>query len=205
MSEQYYTHYLLSGKFNHLTARGSSGRVVPRAQPEGLPCILHTHLPPIHPHPDPGDRLLLLTHSMEVPAAEDIVFPPSNMLRGCFQQADGTSLHSRPVANANARARGIPGAVEASPSCALSSRVLQASARGQPGREGGLHGVRETGQKAAATCTSHLFYAGNCQDTQRPQRGPGAGGPPSRPCRPNPVLQTAAWCQVICHQRVSTG
>lgn len=55
----------------------------------------------------------------------------------------------RPLANVNARARGIPGAAEASPSWALSVRALQPEGSRA---EGGLPGL-EDGQAAALAAT----------------------------------------------------
>lgn len=91
----------------------------------------------------------------------------------------------RPLANVNARARGIPGAAQASPSWALSVRALQSEGSregGWPSQGGGQAG------SSARTPTSHLLYPGhfsNCQAPDRPQTGPvlqEPTGPPSRFC-----------------------
>lgn len=101
----------------------------------------------------------------------------------------------RPMAKANARARGIPGRAEASPSWALSVRVLQDSARGQPGREGGLHGVGAGSSNWNLHKPPLLHKAqSSCQDTQWPQTGP-VQTQLSRSSRahPRPFLEAAAW------------
>lgn len=70
----------------------------------------------------------------------------------------------RPLANVNARARGIPGAAEASPSWALSVRALQPEGSRA---EGGLPGL-EDGQAAALAAMRHFLHA------LLKQSGPGA-------------------------------
>lgn len=84
---------------------------------------------------------------------------------------------------------------EASPSWALSVRVLQASARGQPGREGGLHEVGAGSSNWNLHKPPLLHKAqSSCQDTQWPQTGP-VQTQLSRSSRahPRPLLEVAAW------------
>lgn len=102
-------------------------------------------------------------------ATEDNVFPPPCRQRGSSQPADGTSLAPRPLANTNARARGIPGAAPASPSWALSVRP---STQRAAENEGGLPGV-QGGQAAAlepAEAASSPQGTADHQGAERPPR-----------------------------------
>lgn len=117
----------------------------PSSRPEWLPCIVYPfwRFRTTDSHPNPGPR-----RQAPCPYPEhgrgQLQRTPSFHLQTCREAAPSQQMEPpstpRPLANTNARARGIPSAAEASPNQALSGRVLHASARGWPGREGGLRG-----------------------------------------------------------------
>lgn len=148
-SEQQCTHYLSSREYNRLTAKGPSQEGCPPSPASG-PC--HRGAPafntpsgvsePQTPRspPAPGDDSLSSPRAWRRLAAEDIVFLPPNMQRGCSQPADGTSLHSQAPGQRECQSKGNS---RRSPGLSQLGLVRQGtSVRGQPGRRVAFPGWR---------------------------------------------------------------